>query len=82
MNVGRPILMTPMSGEGLKFNPAPHHGKAVVLRIDGAVKQLRIRKAGEAALTGQQRLFDTGPGTVWEGGEFSPANIVFPEPEK
>ncbi len=79
-NSGRPILISQMTGEGLTFDSDPYDGKAVVLRIDGAVKQLRINKAGEAVVQGTQTLFDTGPGTVWEGEEFDPSQVVFPEP--
>ena len=67
---------------GLTFDPDPYDGKAVALRIDGAVKQLLIdRDTGRAKIGGGKTLFEDGAETVWGSG-FDPENIVLPEPEK
>jgi len=39
-----PILLAPMYGDGFKLNTDIYKGKAVVLRIDGSVKQFRLDK--------------------------------------
>lgn len=80
-NTGRPLLMSPMSGEGQAFDTGPYDGKVVVLRIDGAVKQLLLdKKTGEAKIGDGKTLFQVGPGTVWQDGGFNPADVVLPEP--
>lgn len=79
-NSERPILMTPMSDDGLGFDSEPYNGKAVVLRIDGAVKQLLIDdKTGKAKVGDDKTLFEGGEGTAW-GNAFNAANVVLPEP--
>lgn len=80
MNSARPILISPTTGKGLSFDRDPHDSKAIILRIDGSVKQLRINKAGKAVLMGKQTLFETGSGTAWERDGFNPSDVVLPEP--
>jgi len=60
-----PVLLTPMYGDGYKFNTDVHEGKAVVLRVDGSVKQLLINKEGYAKISGGKTLFDAGLKSVW-----------------
>lgn len=64
-NSGRPLVMAPMEESGETFDPDPYGNKAVVLRIDGSAKQLRINNAKEAILSGSNTVFDTGDDTVW-----------------
>ncbi|MCP5538189.1 MAG: hypothetical protein H7A51_18400 [Akkermansiaceae bacterium] len=80
-NSGRPVLLAPMSGEGVQFDPKPYDHKAVVLRIDGAVKQLLINKDTCKAKIGMGKtLFDGGADTVWGEEGFDVANLVHPRP--
>lgn len=81
-NIGRPVLLAPMTGEGVAFDPEPYDGKAVVLRIDGAAKLLRINKDGLAKVDKGKPLFDTGPDTVWEEDGFDSSMLVHPKPQK
>ena len=79
-NSGRPIVMAPMPETAEKFDKDPYDGKAIVLRIDGAVKQLLISKTFEAK-DGEGTLFDTthkGVDGVW-AGDFTPADLLLPE---
>ena len=78
-NSGRPILISGMLGEGLKFDPDVFEGKAVVLRIDGAVKQLLINEDGQALIGEGKTLFQSGPDAVWGEGGFDSSMVVFPE---
>lgn len=61
-NTGLPLLCAPMANE-TKFKPDPYDGKCVVLRIDGAVKQYRLKKTDDTAnVGGGITLFETD---VW-----------------
>ena len=80
-NSGRPLCMAPMEETGNTFDPDPYDNKAVVLRIDGSVKQLRVNQAKEAILTGTTSLFDTGDDTVWGTDGFVAADLQKPEPK-
>ncbi len=62
---GRPLICTPMTGEGVKFDPKPFGGKALVLRIDGTVKIYDIDKNGDVVLPNGKKLFEGGADTVW-----------------
>lgn len=64
-NSGRPLLCAPMTGKGVKFDPKPFGGKAVVLRLDGAVKTYEIDEKGDVVLPNGKKLFENGEGTVW-----------------
>lgn len=80
-NSGRPLLVAPIAGQGVVFDPGPYDGKAVVLRIDGAVKQLLIdRETGKAKVGEGKTLFEGGAGSVWGEAGFDRTNLVFPEP--
>ena len=75
-NSGRPILMAPIKS-GQEFKPDPYDGKAVVLRIDGAVKQLLLEKdSNKAKIGGGRTLFDTGNETVWGSDGFVSSDLV------
>lgn len=75
-NSGRPILAAPLES-GTEFKPDPYDGKAVVLRIDGAVKQLLLdRDSNRAKVGGGKTLFQTGSDTVWGTGGFESADLV------
>lgn len=76
VNSGRPILAAPLDN-GEEFKPDPYDGKAVVLRIDGAVKQLLLnRNDNKAKIGGGKTLFDTGNDTVWGTDGFVQADLV------
>ncbi|MBT7958972.1 MAG: hypothetical protein HN759_06520, partial [Akkermansiaceae bacterium] len=75
VNSGRPLVMAPMEESGEFFNPDPYDNKAVVLRIDGSVKQLRVNQAKKAVLTGADTLFDTGEDTVWGSDGYESGNL-------
>lgn len=64
-NSGRPLLCAPMTGTGVKFDPKPFGGKAVVLRLDGAVKTYDIDAEGDVVLANGKKLFENGEDTVW-----------------
>ena len=80
-NMARPLVMAPMEGTGETFDPDPYDNKCVVLRIDGAVKQLRIKKNKKGILTGSTTLFDTGIDTVWDTDGFIPTDLKHPIPK-
>lgn len=79
-NSGRPILCAPMTGKGFKFDPKPYNGKAVVLRIDGAVKLYDIDKNGDVILPDGKKLFEGGAKTVWGEKGLKKGMLVFPKP--
>jgi len=61
-NTGLPLLLAPMQTT-TTFKKDPYDGKCVVLRIDGAVKQYRLKKTDQTAnVGGGKTLFDTD---VW-----------------
>jgi len=73
-----PVLLTPMYGDGYKFNTDALGGKAVVLRIDGAVKQLLIDKKSHLAKIGDGKtLFEGGPDTVWGAEGFDSSKLCY-----
>jgi len=78
-NSGRPVLMAPMPKTKQTFDPDPYDGKAIVLRIDGAVKQLLLSK-DDLAKDGEGTLFDathTGTDGVW-AGDYVDADLLLP----
>ncbi len=78
-NSGRPILLTPYDGSQ-KFKPDPYDGKCVVLRIDGSVKQFRLKKKSNLAnIGGGKTLFDTGSDSVWGTDGLVTSNILKPK---
>lgn len=77
-NARTPILFSNMTGEGLQFDPDTYDGRAVIARVDGAVKQLQININGEAKLPGTT-LFEEGEDTVWGVDGFDEAMLVHPE---
>lgn len=74
---GKPIVMAPMYGDGFKFNPHPFDNKCVVLRIDGAVKQLRLNNEHHAILEGKQTLFSGGKKSVWGEAGFDEKDLCY-----
>ncbi|MCP5536955.1 MAG: prepilin-type N-terminal cleavage/methylation domain-containing protein [Akkermansiaceae bacterium] len=76
VNSGRPVIMAPFD-TGEAFKPDPYDGKAVVLRIDGACKQLLLNKNdNKAKLGGGKTLFDTGNDTVWGTDGYVSSDLV------
>jgi len=77
-----PLLMTPMYGDGYRFNPDVHKGKAMILRIDGSARQfkidrnhlvsIRVGKSGEL-----KTLFEGGPDTVWGEKGFDASKLCY-----
>lgn len=81
-NTGRPLIMAPMEGSGETFDPDPYDNKCVVLRIDGAVKQLRIKQSdGKGILSGTKTLFDSGDDSVWGTEGYLAADLKYPDPK-
>ena len=76
---GRPLLCAPMTGKGTKFDPEPLGGRAVVLRIDGAVKTYEINENGDVVLPNGKKLFETGADTVWGENGFDQEMLKFPK---
>lgn len=75
-----PILLTPMTGEGVEFDTDRHDGKVVILRVDGSVQPLRgDHKTGEAMVSDGKTLFQGGKDTPWEKKAFVPADLHFPK---
>ena len=72
-----PILLTPMYGEGLKFNTEVYKGKAVVLRVDGAVKQYRLDENHHVRMGKGRTLFGGGKDTVWGEKGFDSSNLCY-----
>lgn len=72
-----PILMTPMTGRDHQFAPKAYDGKAVVLTVDGAARQLRLDTRHRAKIGGGKTLFDVGKGTVWETRGFDRSQLLF-----
>jgi len=72
-NTGLPLMCAPMKNS-TTFKGDPYGGKCVVLRIDGAVKQYRIKKSatgdsdGEANVGGGKTLFTTDIWTKAQSG--------------
>ncbi|BDS08062.1 hypothetical protein NT6N_31020 [Oceaniferula spumae] len=75
---GRALLCAPMIGKGLKFDPRPYNGRAIVLRIDGSVTTYPIDKNGDAILPSGKKLFDGGKDSPWGEKGFDAKNLVFP----
>ncbi|MBT8038017.1 MAG: prepilin-type N-terminal cleavage/methylation domain-containing protein [Verrucomicrobiae bacterium] len=80
-NTGLPLLCAPMADE-TTFKPDPYDGKCVVLRIDGAVKQYRLKKTDATAnVGGGKTLFDTD---IWTNaqtvtGDAKAPTVVLPK---
>jgi hypothetical protein len=78
-NSGRPLLLAPMTGNGLKFDPEPFGGYAIVLRIDGAVKRYRIDENGDLVMPDRRKFWAGGVDTVWGAEGFNEEDLVFPK---
>ncbi len=79
-NSGRPLLLAPMAGDGLRFEYDANNGKGVVLCIDGSVKQLRLDQTSHRALLSKGKyLFEGGEDSLWGEEGFDPANLVHPK---
>ena len=77
-----PVLLTPMTGDGLKFDPEPYKGRALVLRIDGSVVSYQINTDGYAILPNGKNIFEGGEDTVWGEEGFNPDNLCYANPPK
>lgn len=72
-----PVLLAPMYGDGYRFNTDIYKGKAVTLRVDGAVKQLLLNKDRHAKLGPEKTLFDAGPDSVWGVEGFDKTKLCY-----
>jgi len=72
-----PILMTPMYGDGYRFNPDVYEGKALVLQVDGRAKILRIDENHHVNIGKGKTLFEGGKGTVWGEKGFDSKNLCY-----
>lgn len=73
-----PLLLAPMTGKGFKFNPKPYNGKAVVLHIDGSVRQYDIDENGDVVLPNGKKFFEGGKETAWGKKGPDAKMLVFP----
>ena len=55
-NYKTPLLLSPMYGDGYKFNNEIYNGRAMILRVDGALKQYKI-DADHLLMTNESRGF-------------------------
>jgi len=69
-----PLLLAPMTGKGLKFDPKPFGGKAVVLHLDGGVREYRIDGNGDIVLLGGTKF-----SAWWRREGFNEDDLVFPK---
>lgn len=76
-NTGISILLAPMYGDGLKFDPFIFDNKCVVLRIDGSVKLFRLNDDRHALVAGGKTLFEGGADTVWGDEGFDQTNLHY-----
>lgn len=77
-NSGMPVLLSPMHQDGTRFSRDTDHHKAIVLRVDGAVKQMKIdRKTGEVQIGEGKTLFQSGADTVWGKEGFDLENLLY-----
>ena len=74
-----PLLVAPMTGKGVKFDPKPYNGKAIVLRIDGSVKTYNIDAKGDVILPNGKKLFEDGKDTPWGEKGFDAKMLMFPK---
>jgi len=65
-----PVLITPLEpgsgGADPKFNKKIYNGFIVYLRLDLAVKLVKLDATGKVPAPNNHTLFETGPGTIWE----------------
>ncbi|MGJ8676160.1 MAG: type II secretion system protein [Akkermansiaceae bacterium] len=64
MDSKTPVLMSPMMTK-TTFNDIAYDGNAVVIRLDGSARQLRLSKDKKAKLPSGNTIFDIGENTVW-----------------
>ena len=69
-----PLLLAPMTGKGLKFDPKPFGGEAVVLHIDGSVKCYPIDGNGDIVMPDGRGFW-----ARWVTGGFNEDDLVFPK---
>lgn len=74
-----PILLTPMYGDGVKFNTEAHQGRAAILRVDGSVKSYRLDENHHVLMHGNsgKTVFDGGEDTVWGEKGFDSGNLCY-----
>lgn len=60
-----PLLVTPLIPGTKRFDPKPFHGKALILRVDGAILFPKLNRAGQVMIGGKD-LFDPSQ-PFWEG---------------
>ena len=68
-----PLLLAPMTGKGLKFDPKPFGGKALVLHIDGSVKLYPIDGKGDIVMPDGRGFW-----ARWGPEGFNEDDLVFP----
>lgn len=72
-----PVILAPMYGDGYKFNTDAYEHKAVILRVDGSVKQFRLNKDREVVISGSTKLFDAGVKSVWGTKGFDSSKLYY-----
>ena len=69
-----PLLLAPMTGKGLKFDPKPFGGKAVVLQLDGSVREYLIDGSGDIVMPDGTEFW-----ARWRREGFNEDDLVFPK---
>lgn len=72
-----PVLLAPMFGDGFKFNNEIYRNRALVLHVDGSVKQYQLNDDLLAIVDGEKTLFQSGEKTVWGEKGFDQSNLVY-----
>jgi hypothetical protein len=76
-HTGTPVLLSPMCGDGYKFNTEVYKGKAIALRVDGTVKLYRLDENHHVRIGKGKTLFDAGKDSVWGEKGFDPKNLYY-----
>jgi prepilin-type N-terminal cleavage/methylation domain-containing protein len=64
-NSARPIVVTPVDGNGPSFLPGPYDSKAVILRMDNSATSLQILPTGAVNASPGLALLAGGATSVW-----------------
>jgi prepilin-type N-terminal cleavage/methylation domain-containing protein len=75
-NVARPLLMDGYRPGSSEFDPDLWDLKAIVLRIDGSAKPMRMRISDNKVLDGSNRDIFSPDADGWDGSGDSPAQLL------
>ncbi len=72
-----PLLLASMYGDGYKFNTDVYRGRAMVLSIDGSVKQYALNDDHEALADDGSELFGDRKNMTWGKTGFDPDHLCY-----